>query len=109
MTGDGALRISSTSNPLRLTITGEIDESSYPVLLVGLAAAGEGEIHIDLSGVTYCDLAGLRAIVRLAEPSSGSRLARHVVLHAVPPRFREILHILGWDEIPGIDLGNPRN
>ena len=87
-------------------MTGEIDESSYPMLLVSLAAAGDGEIHIDLSGVTYCDLAGLRAIVRLAEPGSGGRPARRVVLHAVPPRFREILHILGWDAVPGIDLLN---
>jgi anti-anti-sigma regulatory factor len=104
--GDDALLISSTGNPRRLTITGEIDESSYPMLLVSLTTAGDREIHIDLGGVTYCDLAGLRAMIRLAEPGSGNRPARRVVLHAVPPQFREILHILGWDAIPGIDLRN---
>jgi anti-anti-sigma regulatory factor len=101
------LRITSTSNPPGLTITGEIDESSYPVLLDSLAAAaGHLEIHIDLSGVTYCDLAGLRAIICLTEPSSRRLPARRVVLHAVPQRFREVLQILGWDAIPGIYLRN---
>jgi anti-anti-sigma regulatory factor len=107
MADDDALRITSTSNPPGLTITGEIDESSYPVLLDSLAAAARDlEIHIDLSGVTYCDLAGLRAIICLTEPSSRRRPARCVVLHAVPQRFREILQILGWDATPGIDLRN---
>ncbi len=27
-------------------------------------------------------------------------------LCAVPQRFREILQILGWDAIPGVDLRN---
>jgi anti-anti-sigma regulatory factor len=106
MADNDALRITSTSNPPGLTITGEIDETSYPVLLDSLAAAaGHLEMHIDLSGVTYCDLAGLRAIVCLTEPSR-RRPARRVVLHAVPQRFREILQILGWDATPGIDLRN---
>ena len=108
MGDDDALEIVKASNPARLTISGEIDESGYPVLIESLAAAaGHQEIHVDLGGVTYCDLAGLRAIICLAEPSSGCRSpARRVVLHAAPPWFREILQILGWDAIPGIDLMN---
>ena len=103
-----ALRVSSSGSPAWLVIAGEIDELTYPVLLAGLAAAeGYREIRIDLSGVRYCDLAGLHRIVRLTGPSSASgRPIRRVVLHAVPSWLAEILQILGWDTIPGIALEN---
>jgi ABC-type transporter Mla MlaB component len=106
MADDEALRVSSSGSPPWLVIAGEIDESTYPILLAGLAAAEEyREIRIDLDGVRYCDLAGLRRIVRLAEPSSGSgHPIRRVVLHAAPSWLAEILQILGWDTIPGIAL-----
>lgn len=106
MADNEALRVSSSGSPPWLVIAGEIDESTYPVLLAGLAAAeGYREIRIDLSGVRYCDLAGLHRIVGLTWPSSASgRPIRRVVLHAVPSWLAEILQILGWDTIPGIDL-----
>lgn len=104
MAGNEALRVSSSGSPPWLVIAGEIDESTYPILLAGLAAAeGYREIHIDLSGVRYCDLAGLRRIVGLTGSSRASgRPIRRVVLHAVPPWLAEIFQILGWDTIPGI-------
>ena len=106
MAEDEALRVSSSGSPPWLVIAGEIDESTYPVLLAGLAAAeGYREIRIDVSRVRYCDLAGLHRIVRLTGPSSASgRPIRRVVLHAVPSWLAEILRILGWDMIPGIAL-----
>jgi anti-anti-sigma regulatory factor len=67
-------------------------------------ADGRPEIHIDLSGLRYCDLAGLRAILRLTPLSSRSRGARRAVRHAVPSQLAGILHILGWDSLPGIVL-----
>jgi ABC-type transporter Mla MlaB component len=106
MADDEVLRVSSSGSPPWLVIAGEIDESTYPILLAGLAAAeGYREIRIDLSGVRYCDLAGLHRIVRLTGPSSASgRPIRRVVLHAVPSWLAEILQILGWDTTPGIAL-----
>jgi ABC-type transporter Mla MlaB component len=104
MADDEALRVSSSGSPPWLVIAGEIDESTYPLLLAGLAAAEEyHEIRIDLGGVRYCDLAGLHRIVSLTEPSSASgQPIRRVVLHAAPSWLAEILQILGWDTIPGI-------
>jgi anti-anti-sigma regulatory factor len=62
---DGDLRITPTSSPPGLAITGEINESTYGDLAAALGrlTAGPGEIHVDLAGVEYCDLVGLRAIV----------------------------------------------
>jgi anti-anti-sigma factor len=99
---DGVLRITRISNPSGLAIAGEIDEETYPALVRNLEElTGLDDIHVNLAGVEYCDLAGLRAITRLADRgrSGGSR---RVVLHEVPPQLRTVLSILGWDSIPGL-------
>lgn len=125
---DGVLRVTRTSNPDVLAIAGEIDESNYRGLAETLARIADelSEIHFDLAGVDYCDLAGLRAIVRLAghrvsDPSAcehgtrdhsvgdhgvsdHGREGRRVVLHAVPPQLKTVLGILGWDSVAGLAL-----
>lgn len=146
---DDVLRITKSESLPGLILAGEIDESSYPVLVQSLTALDpDRDVHVDLSGVAYCDLAGLRAIVCAggpgndgstpdgsarpgsaphdstpndSTPNDGARDdgARDgsgrdgsgpensgpggpVVLHAVPPRLRKILQILGWDAMPGV-------
>jgi ABC-type transporter Mla MlaB component len=106
---DGALRITSANGVPGLVIAGEIDESSYRRLVRGLAALDpRGDVHIDLSGVEFCDLAGLRAIVCVTEADSGDSAPRHLTLHAVPDRLRRILQILGWDGMPGVGFADER-
>jgi len=91
------------ANPPGLAIAGEIDEGTYPALVATLneRADGAGEIHFDLGGVQYCDLAGLRAILLLAG-SGSDRGARRLVLHDVPQQLRTVLRIVGWDATPGL-------
>lgn len=96
---DGALRILRTVRPHGLRLDGEIDDETYPALLLALeaiAADGRpGDVHLDLSLVSFCDVAGLRAMVGLAERLGGER---RVVLHAPAPPLRTILRVLGWDD-----------
>jgi ABC-type transporter Mla MlaB component len=100
---DEVLRIRKVSDRPGLVIAGEVDESGYPVLVQCLAALGtHDEVHIDLGGVEFCDLAGLRAIVSVGRPDEDASPGRHVCLHAVPPRLRKILDILGWEDAPGL-------
>jgi anti-anti-sigma regulatory factor len=104
---DGVLRISRTGLPVTLSMAGEIDESTYSGLLGALKelADGRSEVHIDLAGVTYCDLAGLRAIVSLARAGGGdNHHGRRLVLYGVPPNLRAILHVIGWDTTPGLAM-----
>ncbi|HTZ23784.1 MAG TPA: STAS domain-containing protein [Streptosporangiaceae bacterium] len=106
---DDVLRITRASDGLGLIIAGEIDESSYPRLVRGLATLNpRGAVHIDLAGVIFCDLAGLRAIVCAAEPETGDSARGHLTLHAVPHRLRRILEILGWDDMPGVGFADER-
>ena len=98
---DGTLRITWRSGePPIMALAGEVDESSYPGLVAALtgAAARYDEIHLDLAGLGYCDLAGLRAIVRLASTDGpGGGAVKQVVLHQVPDPLRTVLNIVGWD------------
>ena len=108
---DGVLRITSTSHPPGLTLEGEIDESTYPALVHALqtSAKGRAEVHFGLGGVRYCDLAGLRAIVRATGvgEDSGNGHGRRVVLHQVPAQLLKVLRIVGWDATPGLAVDQP--
>jgi anti-anti-sigma factor len=105
----GAVRISRAGRPPVVTITGDIDEYTYAGLVEKLAAitAGLREIHVNLSGVTYCDLAGLRAILLLASAGDRRQPGTRLVLHQIPPHLRTVLRILGWDSMPGLTLSEP--
>jgi anti-anti-sigma factor len=98
---NGVLRITEIASPAGLAITGEIDEATYPALVTSLHDIAERhhEFYLDLSGVSYCDLAGLRAIVRLADDGN-SGPGRHVRLHNVPHHLRVALAVTGWDALP---------
>ena len=100
---NGILRITPTASPAGLAIAGEIDEATYPALVTTLRelAGGYQDVQLDLSGVSYCDLAGLRAIVRLADDGAQGQ-ARQVRLHNVPQHIRAVLAIIGWDALPGL-------
>jgi ABC-type transporter Mla MlaB component len=100
---DEALRITKAHDQPGLIIAGDVDESGYALLLESLAALDHhGGTHIDLGGIEFCDLAGLRAIVCAGRPGEDTSPGRPVCLHAVPPRLRTIMQILGWDDRPGL-------
>jgi ABC-type transporter Mla MlaB component len=107
---DGTLRITWRSGePPIMVLAGEVDEASYPGLVAALtgAAAHYDEIHLDLAGLGYCDLAGLRAIMRLASPdAAGGGAVKQVVLHRVPDSVRTVLHIVGWDAAARLTLAD---
>lgn len=73
-----------------------------------ITAAGACTITRDLAGVEYCDLAGLRAIIRLAgSAGSHDHEGTRLVLHEVPGYLVAVLQILGWDTTPGLTIEKP--
>ncbi len=81
-----------------LVLGGDIDEETYSALIEALnhVPRNSAALCVDLAAVTFCDLAGLWAIVRLAES------AAPVILHGVPAPLRAVMEILGWDAQPGL-------
>jgi ABC-type transporter Mla MlaB component len=106
---DGVAQVSSSGDPPLLALGGELDEAVSPGVAGALeqAAAGHPEIHVTMAGLSYCDLAGLRTIVRLTQDRGGGAETgcRQVVLYDVPTQIRAVLRILGWDTLPGLTFG----
>ena len=96
------LAASFTRPPAALSLAGIIDESTYPVLRRILAKAtmsGDDTIRVDMAGVEFCDLAGLRIITAVPGPA---RPVQQIVITHLPAHLADIMHILGWDTTPGV-------
>jgi anti-anti-sigma regulatory factor len=107
---DGVLRVIWAGSPPVVLIAGEIDRSRYSGLVRTLEGlTDEGDVHVNLAEVVFCDLPGLRAILRLARTGRADEGhgGRRLVLHDVPPHLRRVLEILGWDSTPGLIMNEP--
>ena len=89
-----------------LRLAGELDLATAPGLTEALLdfASSEGEVHLDLSEVSFLDSSGLRVILALAR-SRGDNWA--VVLLDPSAAILRIFEILGIDEHPGIEIRRP--
>ncbi len=107
---DGILTITRT--PDGLALAGQIVRSTRAPLTDALNKLIEhdDDVHVHLSGVRSCDAAGLGIIVGLVSPSGmvypcsagDYEPARHVTLHGLPRDLRILLHVLGWETLPGL-------
>jgi ABC-type transporter Mla MlaB component len=104
---DGVLRIARMEPPpLGLLLTGEADEDGYGPLVAALTQLpgtyeSPAEVHLDLSGLQFCDAAALHAMIELT--ANGSRV---VVLHNPSATLRSLIRITGWDGLPGLTVVN---
>ncbi|OIJ64130.1 STAS domain-containing protein [Streptomyces mangrovisoli] len=81
-----------------LTVTGEIDRDSAPLLLRA-AAAGSGAERtvLDFGGVTFMDSSGINALIA-AHRTVGERGGR-LFLAALRPEIARIIEIVGLDTV----------
>ncbi len=86
----GALTISRSAMPASLTFVGSIDQTNVDAVDAALrdAMAGDEVITIDLTAVTFCSVAGLRMLVRLAQ-------AGGITLTGMQPHLRRALAATG--------------
>jgi anti-anti-sigma factor len=81
-------------------VRGEMDYTTRPALqerFVELITRGYRFIVLDMSGVTFCDSAGLNVLVvaRLRADERGAEL----VLACVPPNLVRVLWMTGVDQV----------
>ncbi|MEV0908018.1 STAS domain-containing protein [Streptomyces hokutonensis] len=102
--GDGPfLRVVRTICPPGLRLEGEIDLCSQGLLAAALHQAVQfdsGDLHVDLTGVTFIDVGGIRTMTTAAKTLS--RDGRRLLLHATPSETRKVIHLLGWETTPGL-------
>nr|WP_168504732.1 STAS domain-containing protein [Streptomyces sp. S1D4-11]QIY93297.1 STAS domain-containing protein [Streptomyces sp. S1D4-11] len=100
---DPLLRVISTICPSGLRFEGEIDLCSRELLAAALDEAvqfGSGDLHVDLTDVTFIDVAGIRMMTTVAKTLN--RDGRRLLLHATPPGARKVIHLMGWESTPGL-------
>jgi anti-anti-sigma regulatory factor len=98
---DKQLVIRHTVPPNGLSIAGVLDLFNADAVAGEVATLlhGEGDLHIDLSKVEFCDVSGIRALVSAAENGNGrSRL----VMHGLPPLLQRVMRLVGWGDLPSV-------
>lgn len=94
--------VTDTSSAYVVTVVppAEIDLASADQFAAGIAggfAAGDGPVHVDFSGVTFCDSTGLRILVAAAKQA---RKAGRQFLVLNPTRHLLIMaEVLGASEL----------
>ncbi|MFE0737306.1 MEDS domain-containing protein [Streptomyces sp. NPDC058855] len=84
-----------------LRVVGVVGHQSAGALASALETAlgWPGDITVDMGGMEFLDLAGVRALVRVAE-----QLPRTRQLHIVDldPMLSHVFQVVGWDQIPSL-------
>ncbi|MEW2515388.1 STAS domain-containing protein [Streptomyces sp. NPDC046870] len=101
MTDDIELTLTATPGPATVaSVTGEIDLHTAPGLrtrALELIDQGHRQLILDMSGVGYCDSAGLSALIGIwhgAQDAGGS-----LTLAAIPDRLMRMLTLTGVDSL----------
>ncbi|MFD2351268.1 STAS domain-containing protein [Nonomuraea ferruginea] len=87
------LRITPLADHVGLRIEGELDRATLPALSSALdSMASRGSFSVDLSGLVFCDVGGLRALVTAA---AGLRSGHTLTLRSPSPQVRRLLELTG--------------
>lgn len=99
---DGVLTIRQISGARGYALAGEVDATTYHALVTALAKLdGDEDVYLDLSGLDFCDAAGLNAMVGLVDRVGDGR---RVVLDGVPRPLRKLLAVVGWESLPNLEI-----
>jgi hypothetical protein len=98
---DSILRISKQIQLAGVRLDGTVDASNVDAMSRTLIANinGAEDFHLDLSGLLFCDLGGLRAIVNTAQQIGGGR---RLVIHALPSHLERAMALAEWAHVPNI-------
>jgi anti-anti-sigma factor len=99
---DPPLRITPLFDPAGLRIEGELDYATLPALTGALVSMVRGDSFcVDLSGLVFCDVGGLRALVTVA---AGMRDGHVLTLRSPSLQVRRLLQLTGWHPTAGLRL-----
>jgi anti-anti-sigma factor len=101
---DKNLVVTRTEEPIGLYFAGEIDVSNSHAVAdsLGNASMDGADIHLDLSGLSFCDISGIRSLVDAAH----SREAGRLMLHGLPELLQKVLTVTGWSDLPNLQICN---
>ena len=93
---DKQLVVTRTLEPYGLCFSGEIDitNSDAVPMVLSMAFVPNGEMHLDVSGLIFCDISGIRCFVDAAEAMDRGRL----LLHGLPALLQKVMNVTGWSD-----------
>jgi anti-sigma B factor antagonist len=95
---------SEGTDPVVVSVIGEVDLATAPLLEAELSAAlatpGATGVRVDLAGVEFMDSAGLRVLVAALRTAEDS--GRTLTVSAPHDRVRRIIEITGLSEVFGL-------
>jgi anti-anti-sigma factor len=105
--GDKQLVVTRTLDPYGLMFSGEIDvNNSHAVAeCMNSPFVGDDDLHLDVSGLIFCDISGIRAFVEAAERKTTGN-ERRLLLHGLPDLLQTVMKVTGWADLPGLVLCN---
>jgi anti-anti-sigma factor len=102
---DKQLVVTQSTRPVGLRFLGAVDASNVEavagLLDSTLRADSVGDVHIDVTGLEFSDVSGIRALVASAERADGSR---KLVLHGLPALMARVMDVVGWTELPALTI-----
>ncbi|MDF5754629.1 STAS domain-containing protein [Spongiactinospora sp. TRM90649] len=104
---DQLLRITPLADRAGLRIEGEVDYATLPALRRALASMGGGSFIVDLGGLAFIDVGGLRALVTTAAALHDDGSGHVLTLRSAPWHVQRLLNITGWHKAPGLRLHAP--
>jgi anti-anti-sigma factor len=104
---DKQLVVTHTFEPVGLRFMGAVDASNVEavarVLDWTLQAHEQADVHIDVRGLEFADVSGIRALVAAAERVNGSR---RLILYGIPPLMTRVMDVVGWTDVPALTLSD---
>jgi anti-anti-sigma regulatory factor len=99
---DKQLVVTRTLEPYGLCFSGEIDiaNSNAVPLSLSMAFVRNGDMHLDVSRLIFCDISGIRSFVDAAQAMHAGRL----MLHGLPALLQKVLTVTGWSEMESLVL-----
>src|SRR3954454_9267930 len=93
------IEITAMAGPTGIRVAGEVDMATLPVWEVALdvMCGAPGDTVVDMAGLTFIDVGGLRALARAAQ--SLRTQGRRISLCGVRPAIRRVIDVLGWTEL----------
>jgi anti-anti-sigma factor len=97
---DKQLVVTRTLEPYGLCFSGEIDITNSDAVSrsLSLAFVRDGNMHLDVSGLIFCDISGIRSFVDAAEAMDGGRL----LLHGLPALLQKVIKVTGWSDMESL-------
>jgi anti-anti-sigma regulatory factor len=85
-------------------VAGELAAGNHREALLPDAISANGDLHLDLSRLEFTDVAGIRALVQVAENAGDGR---RLVLRGLPSRIRMVMAVVGWGDLPNLVIEEP--